>query len=159
MTGRSGTENLRSISLGTSGFGKAFALLKPEILVLLGDRFELLAPAISALMLNIPIAHIHGGELSEGAIDESVRHAITKMASIHFPATEVYRRRVIQMGEAPDRVFNFGAPGLDKLYSSDLMSKADLGKEIGLSFNDPVALVKLSPISLPRSAFDIRSEL
>ena len=70
-------------------------------------------------MLRIPIAHIHGGELSEGAIDDSVRHAITKLASLHFAATEPYRRRIIQMGESPDRVFNFGAPGLDQLYGSD----------------------------------------
>ena len=90
-------------------------------MVLLGDRFELFAPAISALMLQIPIAHIHGGELSEGAIDDSVRHAITKMASLHFPATEAYRRRILQMGEQRDRVFNFGAPGLDQIHNSRLL--------------------------------------
>ena len=78
-------------------------------------------------MLRIPIAHIHGGERSEGAIDESVRHAITKMASLHFPATESYRRRIIQMGESPERVFNFGAPGLDQIYGTPLMTRARTG--------------------------------
>ena len=92
MTGESPQGNVRSISLGLNGFADAFAELKPEIVVLLGDRFELLAPAVSALMLSIPIAHIHGGELTEGAIDDSVRHAITKLASLHFPATETYRQ-------------------------------------------------------------------
>jgi UDP-hydrolysing UDP-N-acetyl-D-glucosamine 2-epimerase len=101
LTGESSLANLKSIRRGLSGFGKAFTELKPDIIVLLGDRFELLAPAISALMLQIPIAHIHGGELSEGAMDDSVRHAITKLASLHFAATETYRRRIIQMGETP----------------------------------------------------------
>ena len=101
-------------------------------MVLLGDRFELLAPAISALMLRIPIAHIHGGECSEGAIDDSVRHAITKLASLHFAAAEPYRRRIIQMGESPGRVFNFGAPGLDPLYGSTLLTQPQLERELGL---------------------------
>ena len=111
LGGESNRANVKSIALGLGGFADVLAELKPAIIVLLGDRFELLAPAIAALMLRIPIAHIHGGERSEGAIDESVRHAITKMASLHFAATEEYRRRIIQMGEPPGRVFNFGAPG------------------------------------------------
>jgi UDP-hydrolysing UDP-N-acetyl-D-glucosamine 2-epimerase len=113
--------------------------------VLLGDRFELLAPAISALMLQIPVAHIHGGELSEGAIDDSVRHAITKFASIHFAATEVYRRRIIQMGESPTRVFDFGAPGLDQMYRSTLLTQPQLEKDLGFSLEDPLALVTYHP--------------
>lgn len=111
LTGMSGLDNAKSIGLGLAGFADALAELEPAIVVLLGDRFEIFAPAIAALMIGIPIAHIHGGERTEGAIDESVRHAITKMASLHFPATEAYRRRIIQMGESPKRVFNFGAPG------------------------------------------------
>jgi UDP-hydrolysing UDP-N-acetyl-D-glucosamine 2-epimerase len=98
-------------------------------------------------MLQIPIAHIHGGELSEGAIDDSVRHAITKMASLHFAATEVYRRRIIQMGESPDRVFNFGAPGLDQLYGSVQMTRQELEKELGLSLEEPIALVTYHPVT------------
>ena len=154
LGGESNRANVRSIALGLSGFADAFAELKPAIIVLLGDRFELLAPAISALMLRIPIAHIHGGERSEGAIDESVRHAITKMASLHFAATEPYRRRIIQMGESPGRVFNFGAPGLDQLYGSPLLTRAQLEREIGFRLEDPVALVTYHPATLDRSSID-----
>ena len=145
MKGNSNAANLGSISLGISRFTSAFAELKPEILVLLGDRFELLAPAISALMLGIPTAHIHGGELSEGAIDDSVRHAITKMASLHFAATDTYRRRIIQMGEQPRRVFNFGAPGLDQIRTSRLLTKAELENDLGIDLSKPVALVTYHP--------------
>jgi UDP-N-acetylglucosamine 2-epimerase (non-hydrolysing)/GDP/UDP-N,N'-diacetylbacillosamine 2-epimerase (hydrolysing) len=152
MEGGSAAANLKSIGLGLNGFAKAFSELRPDILVLLGDRFELFSPAIAALMLGIPIAHIHGGELSEGALDESIRHALTKMASLHFAATEVYRRRIIQMGEAPGRVWNFGAPGLDKLYDppgpgSGLMTRAELEQDLGLSFRDPVAIVTFHPVT------------
>jgi GDP/UDP-N,N'-diacetylbacillosamine 2-epimerase (hydrolysing) len=147
LTGESSLDNLRSISAGLNGFAKAFAELKPDIVVVLGDRFELLAPAISALMLRIPIAHIHGGELSEGAIDDSVRHAITKLASLHFAATESYRRRIIQMGESPDRVFNFGAPGLDQLHGSAFLTQQELEKDLGFSLEDPIALVTYHPVA------------
>jgi UDP-N-acetylglucosamine 2-epimerase (non-hydrolysing)/GDP/UDP-N,N'-diacetylbacillosamine 2-epimerase (hydrolysing) len=147
LTGDSSLANLKSISVGLNSFAETFAALKPEIVVLLGDRFELLAPAVSALMLRIPIAHIHGGELSEGSIDDSVRHAITKLASLHFAATEPYRRRIIQMGESPDRVFNFGAPGLDQLYDSTLLSRPQLEQELGFSLEGPVALVTYHPVN------------
>jgi UDP-hydrolysing UDP-N-acetyl-D-glucosamine 2-epimerase len=147
LTGDSNLANLKSIGLGLNGFAEAFAGLKPEIVVLLGDRFELLAPAISALMLQIPIAHIHGGELSEGAIDDSVRHTVTKLASLHFAATEPYRRRIIQMGESPDRVFNFGAPGLDQLYGSPLLTRSQLEQELGFGLQDRVALVTYHPVT------------
>jgi UDP-hydrolysing UDP-N-acetyl-D-glucosamine 2-epimerase len=152
MTGDSSLANLKSIGVGLKAFADAFAELKPEILVLLGDRFELLAPAISALMLRIPMAHIHGGELSEGAIDDSVRHAITKLASLHFAATEPYRRRIIQMGESPNRVFNFGAPGLDELSSSPLLTRRQLEQELGFHLQDPVALVTYHPVTLDASS-------
>src|SRR5208337_4510833 len=147
LTGGSSLANLKSIGVGLGGFAKVFAELKPDIVVLLGDRFELFAPAISALMLGIPIAHIHGGELSEGAIDDSVRHAVTKLAWLHFAATETYRRRIVQMGESPDRVFNFGAPGLDQIYRSVLLTRPQLEKELGLSLEDPTALVTYHPVT------------
>ena len=147
LEGHSSVANLNSIGRGLNGFGMAFAELKPEIVVLLGDRFELFAPAIAALMLQIPIAHIHGGEVTEGAIDDSVRHAITKMASLHFPATEVYRRRIVQMGEDPDRVFNFGAPGLDQIYRSPVLSRSQLEDELGFSLEGPVGLVTYHPVT------------
>lgn len=157
MEGGSASANLHSVSLGLNGFAEAFTGLKPDILVLLGDRFELFAPAIAAVMLGIPIAHIHGGELSEGAIDESVRHALTKMATLHFAATEPYRRRIIQMGEAPARVWNFGAPGLDKLYGAGLMTRTELERDLGISFREPVAIVTYHPVT--RSADDPESQL
>ena len=145
LTGGSGLDNAKSIGLGLTGFADALSELRPDMIVLLGDRFELFAPAIAALMLRTPIAHIHGGERSEGAIDESVRHSITKMASLHFSATEIYRRRIIQMGEAPERVFNFGAPGLDQIHGSPLLSRAELEKELELSLQAPAALVTYHP--------------
>jgi UDP-N-acetylglucosamine 2-epimerase (non-hydrolysing)/GDP/UDP-N,N'-diacetylbacillosamine 2-epimerase (hydrolysing) len=156
LSGKSAVANVKSIGLGLRGFAEAFTDLKPAIIVLLGDRFELLAGAISALMLRIPIAHIHGGERSEGAIDESVRHAITKMASLHFAATEPYRRRIIQMGESPDRVFNFGAPGLDQLYRAPILSRAELEKEIGFLLDEPVALVTYHPATLDSASVDLQ---
>ena len=145
LTGASGLANAKSIGRGLPLIADALTELQPDLVVLLGDRFEIFAPAIAALMLRIPIAHIHGGERSEGAIDESVRHSITKMASLHFPATESYRRRIIQMGESPERVFNFGAPGLDQIYGTPLMTRAELEGEIGLSLREPVALVTYHP--------------
>jgi len=147
MTGSSPIDNVSSISLGLKGFGRALSELKPDILVLLGDRFELLAPSVAALMLQIPIAHIHGGELTEGAIDDAVRHAITKMASLHFPATEIYRRRILQMGEDQSRVFNFGAPGLDQLHNTTLLTKAQLETELGFALTGPVAIVTYHPVT------------
>lgn len=141
----SALDNTRAIGRGVALFAEALTELKADVMVLLGDRFELFAPAIAALMLRIPIAHIHGGERSEGAIDESVRHAITKMASIHFAATESYRRRIIQMGESPGRVFNFGAPGLDELSGNDYVERSELERELGVSFDAPIALVTYHP--------------
>jgi len=154
ITGDSDLANLKSLSMGLNGFAGAFTELKPEIVVLLGDRFELLAPAISALMLRIPIAHIHGGELSEGALDDSVRHAITKFASLHFAATESYRQRILQMGESPHRVFNFGAPGLDQLHGSSLLTRPQLEKELGFRLSDPVALVTYHPVTRETSSVE-----
>ena len=100
----------KSMGLATIGVAEALARLDPDIVVVLGDRYELLAAAQAAMVARIPIAHVHGGEASEGQIDEAIRHAITKMAQLHFVAAEAYRQRVIQLGEAPDRVFNFRRP-------------------------------------------------
>lgn len=102
-----------SMSAAITGYSEAFQKLEPKIIVILGDRYEALAAALAATILNIPVAHIHGGELTDGALDNAFRHAITKLAHIHFTATAEYRQRVIQMGEQPNLVFNLGAPGLD----------------------------------------------
>lgn len=148
LSGSTALSNLKSMAIGMSGFAMALEELQPALVMLLGDRFELMPVALSALMLRIPIAHIHGGELSEGAIDDSVRHAITKLACYHFPATEIYRRRIIQMGETPERVFNHGAPGLDLLYGKQLMTREELEADIGLNFREPVAIVTFHPATL-----------
>jgi UDP-hydrolysing UDP-N-acetyl-D-glucosamine 2-epimerase len=156
LTGKSDLANVKSIASGLNGFAEALTELNPAILVLLGDRFELLAAAVSALMLRIPIAHIHGGERTEGAIDDSVRHSITKMAAVHFAATESYRHRIIQMGESPGRVYNFGAPGLDRLYGAPLLTRAQLEKEIGFPLQEPVALITYHPVTLDRGSVEIQ---
>jgi len=138
----------KSIGLGLISFSDALNELRPDFLVLLGDRFELLSAAVAALMLRIPLAHIHGGETSEGAMDEAVRHAITKMASIHFPATEAYRKRIIQMGENPEHVFNHGAPGLDYIYREKLLSKPELEEHMQFELTGSVAIVTYHPVTL-----------
>jgi GDP/UDP-N,N'-diacetylbacillosamine 2-epimerase (hydrolysing) len=105
----------KSIGLGLIGFADAFAELNPDLLLVLGDRYEIFAAASAALIARIPIAHIHGGELTEGAFDDAIRHSITKMSCLHFVAADEYRRRVIQLGESPNRVFNVGGLGVDAM--------------------------------------------
>ncbi|MDE2495187.1 MAG: UDP-N-acetylglucosamine 2-epimerase (hydrolyzing) [Alphaproteobacteria bacterium] len=138
----------KSIGLGTIGFGEVLAQLHPDLLVIPGDRYEALAAAQAALIVRVPIAHIHGGETTEGAFDESIRHAITKMAQFHFVAAERYRQRVIQMGEAPERVFNVGAPGLDNLATMDWIDLVGLESELGLRLGRPLFLVTYHPATL-----------
>lgn len=148
LSGDSGYAMSKSVGLGIIGFTDAFRILQPDILVLTGDRFETLAAAQAAMFLNIPIAHLYGGEVTEGAIDESIRHAITKMAYIHFTATESYRKRVIQLGEAPERVFNYGAPGLDHLTKTKLLSRNELSQALQFHLDRPYFLVTYHPDTL-----------
>ena len=138
----------KSMGLGVIGFADALDRLNPDILVLLGDRFEIMAAAQAAMVARIPIAHIHGGETTEGAFDECIRHSITKMAQWHFVAAEPYRKRVVQMGEMPDRVFNLGAPGLDHLQYLDWLNLEALEKSLGISLAPPVFLVTYHPSTL-----------
>jgi UDP-hydrolysing UDP-N-acetyl-D-glucosamine 2-epimerase len=144
------TGAVKSIGVGLIAFADTLKDLHPQMIVLLGDRYELLAVAIAALLLRIPVAHIHGGETSQGAVDEAVRHAVTKMAALHFPATEAYRRRIIQMGEDPARVFNFGAPGLDTLYRIRMMDRKELQDHLGFDLTGRVALVTYHPVTLEK---------
>lgn len=139
---------IKSIGVGLISFADALNDLKPDMLVLLGDRYELMSTAVAALMYKIPIAHIHGGETSQGALDEAIRHAITKMASLHFPATETYRKRIIQMGENPEFVFNYGAPGLDNLYKKKLMDRHELQKYLDFDLSGKVSIVTYHPVTL-----------
>ena len=138
----------RSLGLGTIGFGEAFHALKPDLLVLLGDRFELLAAASAALVALIPIAHIHGGELTEGAYDDAIRHSITKMAHLHFTASEAYSSRVKQLGEQPTKVFCVGALGVDNIVRLPLLRKDEVEKFIGLSLKGKSLLVTWHPETL-----------
>ncbi len=138
----------RSLGLGTIGFGEAFHALEPDVLVLLGDRFELLAAASAALVALIPIAHIHGGELTEGAYDDAIRHSITKMAHLHFTASEDYRSRVIQLGEQPIKVFCVGALGIDNIVRLPLLRKDEVEKFVGLSLKGKSLLVTWHPETL-----------
>lgn len=138
----------KSLGLATIGFADAFDRLKPDILVVLGDRYEILAAAQAAMIARIPIAHISGGETTEGVIDEAIRHSVTKMSHFHFVGAEEYRRRVIQLGEWPDRVFNFGDIGLDNINRLDFMSKSDFEKSIGFKLGKTNFLVTYHPVSL-----------
>lgn len=138
----------KSMGLGVIGFADALDRLKPDILVILGDRFEILAAAQAAMVARIPIAHIHGGETTEGAFDEGIRHAVTKMAQWHFVAAEPYRKRVIQLGETSDRVFNFGAPGLDHLQYLEWMDRPSLEESLAIKLDPPVFLVTYHPATL-----------
>jgi len=135
---------------GTAVAGIAAALddLKPEIVVVLGDRFEILAAAQAAMLTRTPIAHIHGGEATEGLIDEAIRHAITKMAHLHFPSAEPYRTRIIQMGEDPARVFTVGAPGLDNIEREKLLERDALSDAVGLDLSGDYFLVTYHPVTL-----------
>jgi len=138
----------RSMGLALIGFGEAFERLKPDIVVLLGDRYEILAAAEAAMIARIPIAHIHGGEITEGAMDDAMRHAITKIAHLHFVAAEPYAARVIQMGEAPERVFTVGAPGLDNIDKLDMPDRDNLERDLGLPSNQAYFLVTYHPATL-----------
>lgn len=139
-----------SIGLGIIGFSKAFERLKPDILVVLGDRFEILAAVTAAVIARIPVAHIHGGETTEGAIDEAIRHAVTKMSHIHFPTTDLYARRIRQMGEDPNRIFTSGAPGLDNISLLELPGREELSNKLGIEPDKKLAVITYHPVTLEK---------
>jgi GDP/UDP-N,N'-diacetylbacillosamine 2-epimerase (hydrolysing) len=142
----------KSIGLGMVGFAEIWPQLRPDIVVVLGDRFEILAVATSAMIARVPIAHIHGGETTEGAVDESIRHAVTKMAQIHFVAAEDYRRRVMQLGEHPDRVFLVGGLGVDSIQRLPLLDRAELERALDFSLGPKNLLVTFHPATLDERA-------
>lgn len=141
----------KSTGIGLAGIADALDDLAPDLLLVLGDRFEILAAATAAALMRIPVAHIHGGEATEGAIDDSLRHAITKLSHLHFTSAELYRRRVIQMGESPDRVFCFGAPGIDSIAGLDLLSREHLEESLGFTLGARFLLVTFHPVTLGSS--------
>lgn len=142
----------KATGLGVIGFADALAELQPDIVVVLGDRFEIFAAAQVAMHLRIPIAHIHGGELSEGAVDDAIRHSISKMAHLHFTAAEVYRQRVIQLGEQPERVFNVGAPGLDNIDRLSLLGREAFEQAIDFKLGARNLLVTFHPVTLEHAS-------
>jgi UDP-hydrolysing UDP-N-acetyl-D-glucosamine 2-epimerase len=139
---------VQSMGLGVMGFGQAYARLQPDLLLVLGDRFEMHAAALAALPLGLPVAHVHGGELSQGAIDDALRHSMTKLAHLHFVSTEEYARRVRQLGEEPWRVTVSGAPGLDNLESTTPVSAAELHGRWGVPMDPAPLLVTFHPVTL-----------
>jgi len=143
---------IKSMGVELISLADVYRRLAPDILVLLGDRYEILAAATAALVAGIPVAHIHGGEVTEGAIDDSIRHAVTKISRFHFTATEAYRRRVIQLGEDPDTVFCVGAPGLDRLVGMELLPSEAIKEELRLDPDRPIILVTYHPVTAAPAA-------
>ncbi|WP_330368083.1 UDP-N-acetylglucosamine 2-epimerase [Butyrivibrio sp. MB2005] len=137
-----------NMAMALTGFGKYFADNYLDLLIVLGDRYEALSVCIAAMNAEIPIAHIHGGEITQGLIDEAIRHSITKMSQLHFVCTEVYRNRVIQMGENPCRVFNVGALAVENIRNTYYISKEELGKDIGIDLSRDYAVVTFHPVTL-----------
>lgn len=146
----SGTPSAVSKSMGIAlmGFADYFTETAPDALIVLGDRCETLAVCIAAMNARIPIFHIHGGEITEGAIDDAIRHCITKLSYLHFTSTEEYRKRVIQLGEEPDRVFNVGALGVENALNAEKMSKEELEKDIDWELGDYYAVLTFHPVTL-----------
>ena len=139
----------KSMGIAIIGFADAFSHLKPDLLVILGDRFEMLAAASAALIAGIPIAHLHGGELTEGAYDDAIRHSLTKMSHLHFTAASEYRDRVIQLGEDPARVWDVGGFGLDSITNVKLLSRAEVEDNLKISLSDKSLLVTFHPETIP----------
>ncbi|MEZ5458685.1 MAG: UDP-N-acetylglucosamine 2-epimerase [Steroidobacteraceae bacterium] len=138
----------KSVGIGVMGIAEALAAIGPDVVIVLGDRFEILAAAQACLFLRIPLAHIAGGDTSEGAFDESIRHAVTKMSHIHFVTNELSKRRVLQLGEDPNHVFVVGSPGLDHLLRQELLTKAELQDQLGAQLGARNVLFTFHPETL-----------
>jgi len=141
----------KSMGLAQISFSEAYSELQPDIVVVLGDRYEIISATASAMIARIPIAHLHGGETTEGAFDEAIRHSITKMSHLHFTAAHEYRKRVIQLGEAPSRVFNVGGLGIENIKRLELLSRAEFEKSIGFKLAKNNLLVTFHPTTLEKS--------
>jgi len=141
----------KSMGLAQISFAESYDELKPDIVVVLGDRYEIFSAASAAMVARIPIAHLHGGEATEGLIDEPIRHSITKMSHLHFTATEEYRKRVIQLGENPERVFNVGGMGIENIKRLKLLSKEEFESCINFKLNKRNILVTFHPVTLEKS--------
>ncbi|MBI3793722.1 MAG: UDP-N-acetylglucosamine 2-epimerase (hydrolyzing) [Nitrospinae bacterium] len=142
----------KAMGLAQISFAEAFEELRPDIVVVLGDRFEIFSAASAAMVARIPIAHIHGGESTEGAFDEAIRHSVTKMSHLHFVATEEYKNRVVQLGEDPRRVFKTGTPGLDNIQKLPILSKEKFERAVGLRLGPKNILVTFHPVTLEKQS-------
>lgn len=149
----------KSMGLGTIGFTDALDRLKPDVLVVLGDRYEILVAAQVAMVLNIPIAHIHGGELTYGAYDDSIRHAVTKMSTLHFVSTEEHRKRVIRLGEQIESVFDVGALGIESINKMEYYSEKEIEDKLSLELNNPLFLITQHPTTLANNPIEGTREL
>jgi GDP/UDP-N,N'-diacetylbacillosamine 2-epimerase (hydrolysing) len=138
----------KSMGLGMISFSECFARLQPDLVLVLGDRYEIFSLAAAAYVARIPIAHLHGGETTEGAFDEAFRHSITKMSYLHFTSAEEYKNRVIQLGEDPSRVFNVGAIGIENIKTMNLLTKEELENSINFKFGEKTVLVTYHPVTL-----------
>lgn len=138
----------KSMGLGLIGFGEALQQLQPDLIVVLGDRFEIFSAAAAAMIARLPTAHLHGGEATEGLIDEPIRHSVTKMSHLHFVAAEEYRKRVIQLGEQPDRVFLVGGLGIDNIKNLALLDRAALEASLGFELGRRNLLITFHPVTL-----------
>jgi GDP/UDP-N,N'-diacetylbacillosamine 2-epimerase (hydrolysing) len=138
----------KSMGVALIGFGEALQQLQPDLMLVLGDRFEILSAAAAALVARIPVAHVHGGETSEGAFDEAIRHSITKMAQLHFVAAEEYRKRVVQLGERPERVFLVGGLGIDGIRKLPLLDRPSLESALGFRLGERNLLITFHPATL-----------
>ena len=138
----------RSMSIAQISFAKAYNKLNPDIIIVLGDRYEIFSAASAAMISKLPIAHIHGGEISEGSLDDCMRHCISKMSHLHFAATEEYRTRLIQLGENPSRVFNVGGLGIENIKRFQLLNKSEFEKSIHFKLNKKNILITFHPVTL-----------
>lgn len=152
----SATAVCASAGRAMEGLSKALEELRPDVLVLLGDRYETLAAAFCAQVLRLPVAHLHGGECSFGAMDEAFRHSITKMSHLHFASTEEYARRIVQLGEDPERVFHVGAPGVETALNVPLMPEAQVRGDLGLKADEPYILATFHPVTLDSVAPELQ---
>ena len=141
----------KSMGLAQISFSEAYEELKPDIVVVLGDRYEIFSATSTAMIARLPIAHLHGGETTEGAFDEAIRHSITKMSHLHFTATNEYKNRVIQLGENPNRVYNVGGMGIENIKRLKLLSKEEFEKSIDFKLNKKNILVTFHPVTLEKS--------
>src|SRR6478609_9475897 len=148
LSSDSGVGVAKSVGLGVIGFADAFTRLKPDLVVVLGDRYETFAAAQAAMFMRLPMAHLFGGDVTEGAVDESIRHAITKMAHLHFTSNRDSTRRLIQLGEDPSRIHTIGSPGIDAIKRLNLMDRETIGREVGMALGERNMLVTFHPLTV-----------